>query len=111
MCVSMCVCLCVCVDVCVLVCMCRCVCVGVYVSMCVCWCVCVDVRVLVCVCWCVLCWCVCTISTGAPRANWTSGTGSSIDRPGAVYKCPLVDTNIGDPTEEFDCTEQVWNIL
>ena len=74
----------------------------------VCWCVCVDVCVGV---YCVGVYVLCTISTGAPRANWTSGTGSSIDRPGAVYKCPLVDTNIGDPTEEFDCTEQVWNIL
>ena len=43
---------------------------------------------------------------GAPRANWTSGTGSNIPNPGAVYKCPLAP-DIGDPTEETTCLEQV----
>ena len=42
---------------------------------------------------------------GAPKANWTSGSGQGIPSPGAVYSCELED--IGDPTSEQVCSEQV----
>ena len=49
---------------------------------------------------------------GAPRANWTSGTGIELDSPGAVYKCPL-DDSIANPDAEAICTEQVrkWRVF
>jgi len=52
------------------------------------------------------------ILVGAPKASWTSGSGQSIDSPGAVYSCELED--IEDPVcdseqvcEEHVCDEQI----